>query len=46
MFQNLKSEAKGPFFLSDVMVWDEIDNVYSLSIPDVIRNEIFDSMTG
>ena len=46
MFWNLKSEAKGAFFLSDVMVWDEIDNVYSLSIPDAIRNEIFDSMTG
>jgi hypothetical protein len=46
MFWNLKSEAKGAFFLSDVMVWDEIDNVYSVSIPDAIRKEIFDSMKG
>jgi len=46
MFWNLKSEAKGAFFRSDVIVWDEIENVYSVSIPDAIRKEIFDSMKG
>ena len=46
MFWNLKSETTGAFFLSDVMVWDEIDNVYSVSIPDVIRKEIFDGTKG
>ncbi len=46
MFWNLKSEAKESFFLSDVMVWDEIDNMYSVSIPDAIRKEIFDNMEG
>jgi hypothetical protein len=46
MFWNLKSETKGTFFLSDIMVWDELDNVYSAAIPDAIRKEIFDSIKG
>lgn len=45
MFHNLKAEAetKGEFFLSDIMVWDEIDNVYAAPVSDDIRNELFGS---
>jgi hypothetical protein len=41
MFHNLKAEANGDFFLSDIMVWDEIDNVYSVSVTDNTREELY-----
>lgn len=36
-------EKEKDFFLSEVIVWDQIDNSYSLEISEEIRNKIFKS---
>ena len=42
MFRN-KSRLEQEYFLSEVMVWDQIDNLYSLEISEEIRGAIFQS---
>ena len=43
-FSLLQEHAKGKkqYFLDSVMVWDQIDNLYTQGISDELRNEIFD----
>ena len=40
MFQE-HAKGKREYFLDAVMVWDQIDNLYTQSISDELRNEIF-----
>jgi hypothetical protein len=40
MFQR-RAEEKGEYFLDSVVVWDQIDNLYSLEISNEIRELLF-----
>lgn len=42
-FSLLQEHAKGKrqYFLDSVLVWDQIDNLYTQAIGDELRNEIF-----
>jgi len=40
IFQERVKE-KGEYFLDEIMVWDQVDNLYTESFSDELRNEIF-----
>jgi len=44
MFTDQQTETKAKeLFLAEVMVWDQIDNLYTLDFPDDVRGEILGS---
>jgi hypothetical protein len=43
--QQAETEAK-ELFLAEVMVWDQINNLYTLDFPDDVRDEILGSSSS
>jgi hypothetical protein len=45
MFLSVRRRACS-FLLAELMVWDQIDNLYTCEVPESIRQEIFEQENG